>query len=82
MGNAQGTNAYVALLVILPIVLWSHDEYESSITSPISIWNRGAKAKDAQAGLFIFVFACTIVIIIFMSLLVRSVRLQESASDR
>lgn len=43
---------------------------------------RGATARDWQGGLFIFVAACTVVILVFMSLLVRAVRMQESKSDR
>lgn len=49
---------------------------------PDGVCTRGANARDFQAGLFIFVLVCTVVILVFMTLLVRCVMAQERASDR
>lgn len=43
---------------------------------------RGGTARDWQAALFVGVLLCTIVIIVFMILLVKAVRAQESKGDR
>ena len=43
---------------------------------------RGANATALQGGLFIFVGFCTVIILVFMALLVRTVRKQEKAGDR
>jgi len=49
---------------------------------PDLVCTRGATARNWQAGLFIAVLACLVVIIVSMCLLVKNVRSQEKKSDR
>lgn len=46
------------------------------------VCTRGPNARTALTMLCIFAFVCTVIILVFMCLLVRNVRIQEAASDR
>ena len=61
------------------------EEYPLNCDIDPEIWGvctRGHNARYLQGGLFLFIAVCTVITLVFMSLLVRSVRIQERTSDR
>lgn len=75
LGNMNFTGAYSCFVEEYPLNCDIDPETNGECT-------RGHNARTAQEAIFFGVILCTGIILIFMGLLVRAVRAQESASDR